>query len=158
MKKFLVKLKETIFFKKSEVALGEGSVTQYIVFENKHFLSLIFYRWNTIDQVRFHTHAFGAVAFLLKGWYWEKVMFNDIEMTNFVNVPLVPRYLPKNYCHAVGNAKPGTLTMVIAGPWQKTWKEYFPDTKSWVTYTWGRVPLRKQYKDGATIELMEARK
>lgn len=140
----LKKLKDTTFFKTSEVALGEGSVTQYIILENKYFCSLIFYRWNTIKQARFHTHAFGAVAFLLKGWYWEKVRFNDIEMTNFVNVPFVPRYLPKNYCHAIGNAKPGTLTMVITGPWQEYWWEYFPDTNMYVKYTWGRKVVSKQ--------------
>lgn len=128
-------------FKKKEVALGKGSVTQYTVFEHKRFGSLIFYKWHTIDQIRFHTHAFKAVAFLLKGWYWEKVLFNGIEMTNFVNVPWIPRFLPRNYCHAIQNAKPGTMTMVITGPWQDNWFEYFPDTKKWVKYGWGRKKL-----------------
>ena len=140
------KLKDTTFFKKKEVALGLGSVTQYLIFENKHFLSLIFYRWNTIDQVRFHTHAFGAVAFLLRGWYWEKVLYNGIEMTNFVNIPFYPRVLPRNYTHAIGNAKPGTMTMVITGPWQKYWYEFFPDTQLWVKYTWGRKIVEKTDK------------
>ena len=141
----------TTFFKKSLVALGEGSVTQFIVIENKYLFSLIFYKWNTIKQSRFHTHAFPALAFLIKGWYWERVLFNEIEMTNFVNQPLWPRWLPRNYCHAVDNAKPGTITMVIAGPWQKTWEEYFPDTKTWVTYTWGRKVLNK-YKKSVDIK------
>jgi hypothetical protein len=132
-----------IFFKKKRVELGEGQVTQYTVFESKRLFSLIFYRWGTIDQVRFHTHAFGAVAFLLRGWYWEKVRFGGTTMTNFVNVPLVPRFLPRNYCHAIENSKPGTITMVIAGPWQKTWWEYFPKTDTWQQYGWGRVKLKK---------------
>lgn len=138
MKIFGIKL-----FEKKEVALGTGSVTQYTIFENKYLFSLIFYKWNTINQVRFHTHAFASFAFLLHGWYWEKVLFNGIEMTNFVNQPLWPRYLPKNYCHAIKNARPGTLTMVLAGPWQKYWYEYFPDTELWVKYTWGRKKLGK---------------
>lgn len=142
------KLRDTIFFKKSDVALGEGSVTQYIIFENKHFLSLIFYRWNTVNQTRFHTHAFSAVAFLLKGWYWEKIKIDEHTVDNFVNVPLVPRYLPKQYCHAIGYSKPGTITMVITGPWDKTWQEYFPDSDEWVTYTWGRKKIEKTtYKE-----------
>ena len=141
-----MRIGNSILFETKEVALGEGSVTQHIVFENKKLFSLIFYKWNTIDQIRFHTHAFSSFAFLLKGWYWEKVMFNNIEMTNFVNQPLWPRYLPKNYCHAIQNAKPGTLTMVITGPWQKFWYEYFPDTKKWVKYTWGREKLGKYNK------------
>jgi hypothetical protein len=135
----------TILFRKKQVALGKGSVTQYTLFENKKLFSIIFYKWNTIDQIRFHTHAFTAFAFLLSGWYWEKVKYNDIEMTNFVNQPLWPRYLPKNYCHAIKNAKPGTLTMVITGPWQKHWYEYFPDKGHWIKYTWGREKVEHLY-------------
>jgi hypothetical protein len=138
-----MKILNSILFEKKEVALGTGSVTQYILFENKHLFSVIFYRWNTIDQVRFHTHAFASFAFLLKGFYWEKIKFGDIEMDNLVNQPLWPRYIPKNYCHSVGHAKPGTLTMVLAGPWQKHWYEFFPDTETWVKYTWGRKKLGK---------------
>lgn len=137
----MLKLGNTIFFKKSDVVLGEGSVTQYIVWENKKLCSLIFYKWNTIKQNRAHTHAFPALAFLLRGWYWENVWFDGLKMMNLVNTPLWPRWLPRNYCHAVGNARPGTITMVIAGPWQETWEEYFPDTDTWVTYTWGRKVL-----------------
>lgn len=131
-------------FSKKEVALGKGSVTQYTLFENKYLFSIIFYRWNTIDQIRFHTHAFSSVAFLLRGWYWEKVRFKDIVMTNFVNQPLWPRFLPKNYCHAIENAKPGTITMVITGPWQKNWFEHFTDTDTWVKYSWGRKKVGSQ--------------
>lgn len=144
-----MKLFGSIFFQKKEVALGKGSVMQYILFENKKLFSIIFYKWHTIDQIRFHTHAFASFAFLLRGWYWEKVLFNKIEMTNFVNQPLWPRFLPRNYCHAIQNAKPGTLTMVIAGPWQKHWYEFFPDTNVWRKYGWGREKL------GDTAELPE---
>ncbi len=135
-----------------EVALGEGSVTQYTLFEHKRLFSIIFYKWNTINQIRFHTHAFAAVAFLLKGWYWEKVRYNGIVMTNFVNVPLIPRFLPRNYCHAIENSKPGTMTMVITGPWQKTWWEFFPDTDRWVEYSWGRKKIQSVKNDEKTWE------
>lgn len=131
----------SIIWEKKQVALGEGHVDQYILFENKYLFSIIFYRWATIDQIRFHTHAFNSIAFLLKGWYWEKVIFNGIEMTNFVNVPLVPRLINKGYCHAIENAKPGTMTMVLVGPWCQNWYEYFPDTKKWVKYKWGRIKV-----------------
>ncbi len=138
-----MRIGNSIIFEKKEVALGEGSVEQTIIFENKKLFSIILYKWNTIDQIRFHTHAFTAFAFLLSGWYWEKVMFKETVMTNFVNVPLVPRFLPKNYCHAIENAKPNTRTLVITGPWQKHWYEYFPDTETWVKYTWGRKKIDK---------------
>jgi len=140
---FFKKLKETTFFQSKSIALGAGNVTQFLLIENKYFFSIIFYKWHTIDQVRYHTHAFPAVAFLLNGWYWEKVLFNDIEMENFVNVPLIPRILPRGYTHMIGNSKPGTRTMVIAGPWSEFWWEYFPDTDTWVKYTWGRKVVEK---------------
>ena len=143
MKNILKNLKESIVWKKKKVALGEGHVEQFIIFENKKLFSIILYKWFTIDQIRFHTHAFSAVAFLLKGWYWEKIRFGKTEMTNFVNVPLVPRFLPKNYCHAIQQARPGTRTLVITGPWQKHWFEYFPDTETWVKYHWGRKKVEK---------------
>ena len=131
------------WFCKSEVSLGKGSVTQYILFEHKKLFSIIFYRWNTIDQIRFHTHAFASFAFLLHGWYHEKVIFDGVTMSNFVNQPLWPRWLPRNYCHAIENARPGSITMVITGPWQDYWYEYFPDTDIWVKYGWGRKIISK---------------
>lgn len=139
-----MKIFGSTLFQKKEVALGKGSVNQYILFENKYLFSIIFYRWRTLDQIRFHSHAFASVAFLIFGWYWEKILYNEIEMTNFVNVPFLPRYLPRNYTHAIQNAKPGTTTMVITGPWQKHWYEYFPDKGIWRRYTWGRKKVEDQ--------------
>ena len=75
------------FLSKSKIALGEGAVTQYILFEWKWLFSIIFYRWETVDQVRFHTHAFPALAFLLKGKYTEQVMDEngDIDRCHVVD-------------------------------------------------------------------------
>lgn len=130
----------TTFFEKKEVALGKGSVTQFIVFENKRLCSMIFYRWNTIDQVRFHTHAFASYAFLLRGKYTEHVKLNShVTIVKPVNQWLKPRFIPKNYCHSIKYADPKTLTVVFTGPWQSYWYEYFPDTKKWVKYGWGRM-------------------
>ncbi len=139
------KIKDSTFFKKSNVCLGKGTVTQYILIENKHFFSIIFYKWNTISQSRFHSHAFNAVAFLIKGFYWEKIIFDEscTEVDNVINVPLVPRFLPKNYIHSIGYSKPNTITMLISGKWDENWHEYFPDSKKWVRYGWGRVVIDK---------------
>lgn len=139
-----MKIFGTIFFEKKEVALGKGSVTQFIVFENKKLCSMIFYRWNTIDQVRFHTHAFSSYAFLLRGRYVEHVKpycNTNLTVIKTVDQWLKPRFIPKNYCHSIKYAVPKTLTVVFTGPWQKNWYEYFPDTKKWVKYGWGRVKL-----------------
>jgi hypothetical protein len=144
MKTFIEILKNIKFFTSKDVALGEGSVTQYTFFECKELFSIIFYKWNTVDQVRFHTHAFPAYAFLLRGFYHEKVITEDKRIIKkIVNQLFKPRFLARNYCHSIGYAKPNTVTMVFVGRWSKQWKEYFPDTKTWVTYEWGRKKVNK---------------
>jgi hypothetical protein len=128
-----------------KVALGEGAVYSFTLFESKYLFSIIFYWWKTIDQVRFHTHAFAAIAFLLSGSYVEdRIVDGQIEENN-VNQWLWPRYLPRNYTHKIKKAAPRTLTMVITGPWQKHWYEYFEDTRQWIKYGWGREKLDYHY-------------
>ena len=63
-----------IILKKKRVELGKGYIIQYTIFENKKFGGIWIYNWKTIEQNRFHTHAFSAYAFLLKGSYIEEVI------------------------------------------------------------------------------------
>ena len=71
------------------------------------------------------------------------MIVDEITIDKTVDQWFKPRYLPKQYCHSIGYAEPGTTTMVLCGPWDKTWKEYFPDTKKWITYTWGRNVIKE---------------
>ena len=106
MKKIIDIIKNIKMFTTKEVALGEGSVTQFTLFECKELFSIIFYKWNTIDQVRFHTHAFPAYAFLLRGYYHEKVLTEDGKIIDkVVNQLFKPRFLVRNYCHSIGDRK-----------------------------------------------------
>lgn len=142
----------TIIWERKQVALGSGQVEQLTIFENKHLFSIWSYSWGSVgDQMRFHTHAFHSVAVTLWGSYVEQVLTDgDEEWTNThgftlaqgsrmkrVAQPWHPRYLPRDYCHRIISSD-GARTLVFAGPWAETWKEYFPDTNKWVTYTWGR--------------------
>jgi len=45
------------------------------------------------------------------------------------------KYFPRDSYHKIGNSK-GCCTFLIAGPWNKNWKEYI--NGSIVTYDWGR--------------------
>lgn len=53
----------TIWFKKKRIELGEGHIIQYTLFENKLIGGVWLYYWKTIEQNRFHTHAFSSSAF-----------------------------------------------------------------------------------------------
>lgn len=131
------------FFSKKRVELGEGHIIQYTLFESKYLGGIWIYNWKTIEQNRFHTHAFSSYAFLLSGSYTEEVIVNGKKEIKVVNQWMKPRYLPTNYCHRILSAKPKTWTIVFFGKWVPHWLEYFPDTKTWVKYGWGRKVLSK---------------
>lgn len=136
-----------VFFKKKRIELGEGHIIQYTLFESKVFGGVWFYNWKTIDQNRFHTHAFNSIAITLNGGYTQEVIKNGKIELEHVTKRFIPRYLPKNYCHRILEAKPNTWTMVIFGKWIPYWWEYFNDTKTWVKYSWGRKVIEKRSGD-----------
>lgn len=132
------------FLSFSDVKLGEGRTREFILIEIKHLFSIIFYKWETEDQIRFHSHAFPSIAVLLWGWYEEERIVNGKVESNLVNRRGRPRLLPRGYTHSIKYSAPLTFTMNLRGPWSKTWREYFPDTGIWVTYGWGRKKLSKE--------------
>ena len=141
-----MKLFGIIIWERKNVALGDGHVEQLTIFEHKRLFSIWSYSWSEVgDQMRFHTHAFASIAITLWGSYTEEVMEVSVTPEIPIKTKVVsnlwrPRYIPRNYCHRITGSD-GARTVVFAGPWQKTWKEFFPNTNTWVTYTWGREKL-----------------
>lgn len=135
---------------KKRIELGEGHIVQYTLFENKYIGGIWFYHWRSIEQNRFHTHAFNSIAVTLSGSYEEQVIKDGKIINKTVRKLFRPRFLPKNYCHRILSAKPNTWTMVIFSKWIPYWWEYFQDTKTWVKYTWGRKVVDKIKGDETT--------
>jgi hypothetical protein len=139
-----------ILFKRKRIELGLGHIIQFTIFEHKRIGGIWIYNWKTIEQNRFHTHAFSSYAFLLRGEYVEEVIHDGKIEKRVVNQWLKPRHLPKNYTHRILEAKPKTWTIVFFGPWISHWWEYFDDTKTWIKYGWGRKVLEKVKGDETT--------
>lgn len=139
-----------ILFKKKRIELGEGHIEQYTIFEHKKIGGIWLYNWKTIDQNRFHTHAFSSVAFTLSGKYVEEIIVDGKITKREVRKLFRPRRLPKNYCHRILEADPNTWTIVFFSSWSDFWWEYFQDTKTWVKYTWGRKVVDKHKGDEST--------
>jgi len=135
-----------ILFKKKRIELGKGHIEQYTIFESKYLGGIWLYNWKTIDQNRFHTHAFNSIAVTLRGGYTQEVITDEGIKEEKVTGWLMPRFLPKHYTHRILEAKPNTWTCVFFGRWSKYWYEYFDDTKTWVQYTWTRKVVDK-FKD-----------
>ena len=132
-------------FKKVRVALGLGHLDRYTLFEWKRGVSVYFHVFNTVEQDRFHTHAFGGFAFVLKGGYTEEYIENGTVKTKYVGRGV--RYIPRSYNHRLLKSEPNTISLLIAGPWADTWTE---ENDRYVrTLGWGRKEISRTYKESA---------
>jgi hypothetical protein len=112
-----------VFWKRKEIILGEQRVSELTILEWKKLFSLKLFHFHKTagKQDRFHTHAFNAVSFLLKGNYTEEVVKDG-------RVVALPRnrsrliFIPKNEYHRVTKGE-GCYTLLLTGPWGAEFKE-----------------------------------
>jgi len=130
--------------KLNKFSFGEQIVFQLVVFECKYLFSIIFFYFPKSDkkQDRYHTHAFKAISIKLFGQYTEYLL-NDCPITGWTfsqkNRTEIFKYIPKNHFHSIGNST-GCMTLLLSGPWGKTWKEMIVKDRLVKYYTWGREP------------------
>lgn len=133
-------MKSTIFslFRYNLFTFGEQKISQFVVFECKWLFSIIlfyFHKSNGI-QDRFHTHAFNGISFKFFGTYNEYLLLDEITGKFEINHRTqFFKYFPRNNFHKIGDSS-GCLTLLLSGPWKKTWKEYVNGEIK--TLTWGR--------------------
>lgn len=118
---------------------GEQEVSQFILFECKYLFSIIFFYFHKSEgtQDRFHTHAFNGLTFRIFGDYDEELLDKRFNISSHARSRNRILYIPRDSYHRITRSK-GCLTMLLAGRWKKTWKEYFPNTAREVEYTWNR--------------------
>jgi hypothetical protein len=134
----MVKTKSISFLKYNKFEFGKQIVSQFVIFECKWLFSIIIFYFHKTSgsQDRFHTHAFNAWPIKLFGEYDEHIL--DDETTgkyHIVRRKKTLMYFPRNSYHRISNSD-GCMTLLLSGPWNKTWKEYI-DGKV-VHYSWGR--------------------
>jgi hypothetical protein len=129
-------------FNKVRVALGQGYLDRYTILEIKWLFSIYFHVFNTVEQDRFHTHAFGAWAFLIRGGYEEEFIVSGQIRKKQVRPGM--RFIPKAYNHRLLKSEPNTLSILFAGPWSSTWTE--ENDRFVRTLTWGRKEINRTTK------------
>lgn len=102
--------------------------------ELKGLFSVVLLRFNKGSREAFHTHAFNAYTFWLKGHVTEHHM-DGTEMD--WRPSLRPKFTGRGTYHKVF-AHETTYALSFRGPWQKEWKEYRQDEGREVTLTHGR--------------------
>ena len=123
--------------------LGEGTVSRYTLFESKRFFSIYFHHIETFSQDRFHTHAFNAHVFIIRGGYLDEIKdgigphkpTRKIQFNRWTY-----RYIPRELNHRLLLAKPDTISILLTGPYSTLWTEE-TDSGQLRILTSHRIPL-----------------
>lgn len=134
-----------IFYTKPDGGNDSG-VKAYFLIEWKILFSIGILRFNKGSREAYHSHAFNALTWWLKGSVTEArlncvfdgegtlIRKNEDDKKNF-KPSLIPKITLKSNCHKV-IAHETTYALTFRGPWKNTWNE-LKDNK-WVTLTHGR--------------------
>lgn len=108
------------FFKKSYDGGKDSGVTGYWLIEWKGLFSIVLLRFSEGSREAFHSHAFNALTWWLKGAVVEQ--FQDGAESKLWGPSLIPKYTKRDNFHKVYALKV-SWALSFRGPWSKTWKE-----------------------------------
>lgn len=121
-----------ILFKASDGGKDSG-VTGYWLIEWKSMFSIVLLRFSKGSREAFHSHAFNALTWWLKGRAVEH--FEDNSPPKTWTPSIKPKYTPRRCFHKIF-AEDVTWALSIRGPWEKTWFEKRNNT--YMTLSQGR--------------------
>ena len=112
---------------------AESGVTGYMLIEWKCLLSLGVIHFKEGSRESYHTHAFNAISWWLKGSVTEQ--HEGDAKDRYFSASLKPKITKRSCFHRVV-AHCDTYALTFRGPWQDTWKESRKGQE--VTLTHGR--------------------
>lgn len=113
---------------------SKSTVEGLYLIEIKGLFSVVLLKFNKGSREAYHTHAFNALTFWLKGHVTEH--HRDGEPIDW-RPSFRPKFTGRGTYHKV-YAHEDTYALTFRGPWQERWKEYRPDDGREVTLTHGR--------------------
>lgn len=144
------------FFYKGKDGGDESNVTGYWLFESKRFGSIVLLCFDKGSREAYHTHAFNAISWILKGKLEERSLHTlDIcdkdgsiihtskwEEVTEIKPSLKPIFTSRERFHRVFGMAEKTWALSFRGPWLKTWKEFRPKEERTVILTNGRKEVK----------------
>ena len=124
-------------FRKAKDGGPKSTVTGYWLIEAKRLFSLALLKFENGSRESYHSHAFNSVSWVLRGNLREEHMNGDVRT---YKPSLLPVLTFRSTFHRVFS-KGTTWVLTIRGPWDETWSEYDPDTRTHSTLKDGRVLL-----------------
>lgn len=149
-----------LFFKRADGGENSG-VTGYFLIEWKRFFSIGLLRFDTGSRENYHSHAFNALTWWLKGAVTEDRFPTPDEIKNSGVVDhikkeyrpsLIPKYTPRTNTHKIIAHKP-TWALTFRGPWFDTWTECNTSRHEMTVLTHGRKEIIKLRFNPETLEM-----
>jgi hypothetical protein len=130
-------------FKRMRDGGPESPVIGYFLIEIKSLFSIVLLHFGGTRE-NFHSHAFNAVTFWLKGRVQEKIVSALGKEYGHAWTAGNLKYTPRGLMHKV---VPITDAWAISfrGPWSKTWQEFSPTENKTTTLTHGRKVVEIEY-------------
>lgn len=132
----------------------DSPVDAYFLVEIKGLFSIALLKFNKGSREEFHTHAFDALTWFIKGDIVEEKM---LEISgafwpeyHVYERSIKPKVTAKDNLHKV-IAHEDSWCLTIRGKWQDTWTEYNQDTLVTTTLTHGRKILKQEVKVATLI-------
>lgn len=121
-------------FKKLKDGGSESPVDAYFLFEIKGLASIALLKFNKGGREAFHTHAFDALTWFIKGDLVEEDVSGE---TYKYKKSLVPKLTPKSKNHRV-LANKDSYCLTVRGKWVDSWTEYNKESNETTFFNWGR--------------------
>ena len=112
----------------------DSHVTGFFLVEIKSLFSIVLLHFANGTREAYHSHAFNAVTWVLKGEFQERMLDGKV---NIFKPSLKPKITLRSTFHKVFSVG-STWALSFRGPWTNTWKEFLPSTRKFVTLTHGR--------------------
>lgn len=108
-----------LFFKRKDGG-AESTSTGYWLIEWKSVFSIVVLKFEGLSREAYHSHAFEAVSWLLRGKLREN--FRDCTQ-RLIQPSLLPFRTHKVPMHKVDSLAPVSWAVSFRGPWDSTWKD-----------------------------------
>lgn len=127
-------------FKRAKDGGPDSPVDAYFLFEIKAFASIAILKFTKGGREAFHTHAFNALTWFIKGDMVEQ----DINGEYYVyKRSLLPKITKRSKNHRV-IALQDSWCVTVRGPWSKTWTEDTDEKTTVLTH--GRKTISEKLK------------
>ena len=126
-------------FKKGKDGGPSSTVTGFWLVEIKSLFSIVLLRFDKGSRDAYHTHAFNAWSWYIKGSVEERFTDGTSKTWKGLNFP---KYTSRTCFHKVF-AHETSWVLSVRGPWLDKWKEYNPKESMTTLLTHGRKILSR---------------